>query len=94
MQELWQAVIFQMVSDASITPKNRERAKIKFDAIQWLNNDDGRNGLRDVCHLAGISYDVFCDKYIRLRKGKLDDDRIKFELSNKKNRFRNIKVKG
>ncbi len=94
MHELWQAVIFQMVSDASTNPKSKETIRIKREAIQWLNNEDGRNSLRYVCDLAGISYERFCDSYVRLRKAKVDEDRIKLDSSNKKNRFNNIKSKG
>lgn len=104
MRELWQAVIFQMVSDSTIniiprkkgsshTTTNRKlRLRVRDEAIRWLNNDDGRNGLRSVCDLAGISYDVFYGKYLRLHKDRMDDDKIKSDMSNRKSRYRNINI--
>ena len=93
MVDLWQAVIYQMVADASIVPKNKERKRIRDEAITWLNDDDCKHGLIIVCELAEVDYDGFCEKYKRLIGNKRVADKEKAEKSGISRRFRNIRKK-
>lgn len=106
-KELWQAVILQMLSDSTIIIKPKEEIlkfgigcvahqnnnlRIRSEAMKWLKDDDGRGSVRFVCELAGISYTAFYKKYIIFHKGNMDDEKIRSDIANCRNRIINKRI--
>lgn len=54
IKTLWRTLIIQMINDALITSKRREKRKAKREALSWLSNTSPESDFAYVCDMAGL----------------------------------------